>query len=121
MTNSLSSTVTSNWSRVKPATASVRRRRSGLSWPGASRSVVQGGEPYARLATRSSARSIWSKPIRNGLDSDGTRDIFKALALSDFDGALVAPRGPVGTPVGPYRKYGFPGLSFQECPYSRLG
>jgi hypothetical protein len=33
------------------------------------------------LATRSSTRSISSKPRRNGLDRDGTRDIdLKALA-----------------------------------------
>jgi hypothetical protein len=75
------------------------KSRNGQSDPQAFGVLLVGSEPFdvvwgiavCSLATRSSARSIWSKPMRNGLDNDGTRDIFKALALSDFDGAQLAP------------------------------
>src|ERR1700744_1023104 len=82
--------VTSSWSRVKPATASVMRKRSGWPLLRSQRSMLEGGEPSAPLTTRSSTRSISSNPSRNGLDNEGTRDISKP-SRSDFEGPLRRP------------------------------
>src|ERR1700730_15009518 len=57
--------------------------------------MLYGGYPSAPLTTRSSARSISSNPSRNGLDNEGTRDIFLQSPLEatlNFR-ALAAPQG----------------------------
>src|SRR6266567_7784470 len=50
--------------------------------------------PSAPLTTRSSARSISSNPSRNGLDNEGTRDIFLQSPLE----ATLKFQGPCGAP-----------------------
>src|SRR5258708_15964727 len=94
MTSCLSSIVTSSSSRANPATASVVRNRSGRPSSRAIRSILYGGYPSAAFATRASARSISSKPSRNGLDNDGTRAMISKSYNSDF--------------VGPFRHPGLP-------------
>src|SRR5258708_37513474 len=72
------------------------RNRSGRPSSRAIRSILYGGYPSAALATRSSARSISSKPSRNGLDNDGTRAMISKSYDSDFVGPLRHPRPPEG-------------------------
>src|ERR1700730_3746574 len=57
--------------------------------------MLYGGYPSAPLTTRSSARSISSNPRRNGLDNEGTRDIFlqSPLEATLKFRALAAPHG----------------------------
>src|SRR5215471_3145081 len=69
------------------------RNRSGRPSSRAIRSILYGGYPSAAFATRSSARSISSKPSRNGLDNDGTRAMISKSYDSDFVGPFRHP-GP---------------------------
>src|SRR5262245_29830282 len=79
------------------------RNRSGRPSSRAIRSILYGGYPSAALATRSSARSISSKPSRNGLDNDGTRAMISKPYDSDFVGPWRRPADRRSTWTSPVR------------------